>query len=87
MAKKARAAKPVDPAPAMHKARLTDARAAFKEVDGKVKALLAKIKAVLGKAGDDPDHLVHAEAFLRDVGLKADEIIAWIDRALPGKKA
>lgn len=60
--------------------RVADLAAAHLVVATKLDALKAQLAVSLAKAGADPGHIELSAAFVRDVGLKTDEIAAWIAR-------
>lgn len=67
-------------AAARHEARIGVLAEAHAAVEMKLAALREHLDASLAKARTEPDHANYTADFLRDVDLKADEIIAWIKR-------
>lgn len=65
-----------------HQAALAELHPAHESALGKLDELRAHLLMSLEKAGNDPGHVGYASSFVRDVGLKVDEIIAWIKRTL-----
>jgi hypothetical protein len=63
-----------------HDAAVADLTAAHGSVGAKLGALQAALADSLAKAKEEPGHVSYTASFLRDVDLKADEIIAWIKR-------
>jgi hypothetical protein len=43
-------------------------------------SLRSQLQASFAKATAEPDHVAYAQSFVRDVQLKAAEIVAWIQR-------
>lgn len=67
---------------AAHAAAVAELAEAHGAVSVKIETLRAALAASLEKATAELGHVADTRAFLRDVDLKADEIIAWIKRAL-----
>ena len=76
------AARSLAEAKRLHQEAITTLQPLHNGALAKLDDLRAHLAASLEKAKTDASHLNYAHAFIRDVGLKVDEIVAWMKRTL-----